>query len=88
MSADNSEFDRPAPARPPIEQLAESRLKTPPYKVLGDVSCRLDNGQLTLSGHVPSQYHKQLAQTAVSEFVAESDEIREVVNRIEVVQSR
>lgn len=88
MSASNPDVAAGARDGVPIAELAESRLKTPPYKVLGEVSCRFDDGRLTLCGHVPSHYHKQLAQTAISQFAAQRDEVREVVNRIEVDQPR
>jgi hypothetical protein len=69
-----------------VAERAEACLRTSPYKVLGSVKCNHQCGKLTLEGRVPSYYHKQLAQVAVSELAAQCDDVQEVVNQIEVTQ--
>ncbi|MEQ8789672.1 MAG: BON domain-containing protein [Pirellulaceae bacterium] len=67
-----------------VARRAEAQLRTSPYKVLGRVTCNHHQGRLTLEGRVPTFYHKQLAQVAVLELAESCDEVREIVNHIEV----
>ena len=69
-----------------VAQRAEACLRSSPYKLLGSVTCNHDRGRLTLEGRVPSYYHKQLAQVAVAELAESCDDVREVVNQIQVSQ--
>lgn len=61
--------------------LARARLERTGYTVLCRVRCEFQDGLLRLSGHLPSQYLRQVAQAAV----AEVEGIVTVVNEIEVV---
>jgi osmotically-inducible protein OsmY len=63
-----------------IEEQARVRLQHSPYRAIRRVSCRYDEGVLTLIGRVPTFHYKQLAQTAVTDL----DGIRVIVNEIEV----
>ncbi len=49
-----------------IAEAAQVRLQHSPYRTIRRISCRFDDGVLTLSGAVPTFHHKQLAQTAVA----------------------
>jgi len=66
-----------------IEEQARVRLQHSPYRAIRRVSCRFDDGVLTLLGQVPTFHHKQLAQTAVAEL----DGVREIINSIRVEAS-
>ena len=82
--------DIPGPERPDaslaeamvIEELAEGRLRRSAYVCLGAIRCEYRGGSLTLRGRLPTQHLKQVAQECVSGIVG----VREVVNRIEVVE--
>lgn len=87
MSASEHSHRLRVPPGESIAELAEARLRTSPYKVLGRVTCNHDHGRLTLRGRVPSYYHKQLAQAAVLELAENREDVREVVNQIEVIES-
>jgi osmotically-inducible protein OsmY len=63
-----------------ITEAAEVRLQHSPYRAIRRVSCRFDDGTLTLLGCVPTFHHKQLAQTAVAGLGG----VDQVDNRIEV----
>ncbi len=65
-----------------IEDLAEARLRRGPYSALGDVRCDYRDGVLTLRGRLSFQHHKQVAQELVAGVLG----VREVVNRIEVIE--
>lgn len=71
----------PAPTAPDPVPLAQGRLERTGYAVLRLVHCEFRDGLLWLSGCLPSQYLKQVAQTAV----ADVDGVITVVNEIEVV---
>lgn len=63
-----------------ISEAAQVRLQHSPYRAIRRISCRFDDGVLTLVGRVPTFHHKQLAQTAVAGL----DGVHQVDNRIEV----
>jgi osmotically-inducible protein OsmY len=53
-------------AQQTLTQAAQKRLALSPYHVIRKLSCECsDEGILVLRGHLPSFYHKQLAQHAV-----------------------
>ena len=60
---------------------AKHRLLREPRLAMQRIWFEFDDGKLFLRGHVPSFYYKQLAQEAVTHL----DEVREVVNEIEVL---
>ncbi|MBC8354098.1 MAG: BON domain-containing protein [Planctomycetes bacterium] len=63
-----------------VAESAEVRLQHSPYRTIRNVSCRFDDGVLTLVGRVPTFHHKQLAQTAVAGLSG----VNQVDNQIEV----
>ena len=63
-----------------IAEAAHVRLQHSPYQAIRGISCRFDNGVLTLLGRVPTFHHKQLAQTAVAGLSG----VKQVDNQIEV----
>ena len=65
-----------------IEELAEGRLGRSAHAAVRAVRCEYRDGSLTLRGRLPSDHLKQVAQECVSEVVG----VREVVNRIEVIE--
>jgi osmotically-inducible protein OsmY len=67
-----------------IAQAAASSLRSGPYPVLRNISCRCESGQLTLTGAVGSFYLKQIAQT----IVARVPGVGRIDNRLEVLSSR
>jgi hypothetical protein len=69
-----------APLPSEVVARATSRLRTSSHRVLGKTSCTYNAGVLTLRGHVPSFYLKQLAQT----LVAELDEVSQIDNCLTV----
>jgi len=66
-----------------IVELAERRLRRSTYSALGAIRCEYRDGSLILQGQLPSNYLKQAAQECVSDVVG----VREVDNRIEVVEA-
>ncbi len=71
------------PARfPKIAEAANECLRNSPYRALREILCEWDQGVLVLRGHLPSFYHKQLAQKAVAGVRG----VTEVINEIEVVR--
>jgi osmotically-inducible protein OsmY len=66
---------------PKVIAEARERLKSAPYAPVRGISCEYHDGVLILRGQVPSFFQKQLAQEAVLKL----DGVRQVVNRIEVV---
>ena len=71
---------RPADDANRVGETAERRLRESPYFFLKSLSCRFDNGVLTLGGRVPHSRLKQFAESIVSRI----DGVEEVVNRVEV----
>jgi osmotically-inducible protein OsmY len=67
-----------------IRVTAETRLQQSPYASLRQVSCQLRAGVLTLGGHVPSYYLKQIAQTAVRSV----EGVRQINNQLRVNPGR
>ena len=63
-----------------ITEAAQVCLQHSPYRAIRRISCRFDDGVLTLIGRVPTFHHKQLAQTAVAGLRG----VNQVDNRIEV----
>ena len=48
-----------------VEAQARSELLGSTYRCLRHVACYIRDGVLTLRGHVPTYFHKQVAQTVV-----------------------
>ena len=71
----------PAAAGQGAAERAEVRLRGNSYLALKNISCKCQNGVLTLNGCLPSYYLKQVAQTAV----AGVEGVKRIENRIEVV---
>jgi len=65
-----------------IRESAERRLRRSSYFVLSTIGCTYRDGVLTLQGHLPTQYLKQVAQETVSGL----DGVRAIANQIEVRQ--
>jgi osmotically-inducible protein OsmY len=80
------EQDPPLKATSSVKVLLMVRraLERSPYRSIRDVSCEFSEGLLFLRGRLGSYYHKQLAQEAV----ADVEGVLQVVNKIEVVQTR
>jgi osmotically-inducible protein OsmY len=66
-----------------VVQAATARLNRDPFLRFKGVFCELREGVLSLSGFLPSYYHKQLAQEAVRGL----DGVQQVLNHIRVVPS-
>lgn len=64
-----------------VTAAATDRLRKSAYTILRGVSCEYDEGRLVLRGRLPSFFHKQLAQVAVSGLA----DVSQVVNQIEVI---
>ena len=60
---------------------AKHRIRHQPHLSIQRIWCEFKGRHLYLRGQVPSFYHKQLAQTAVSGL----DGVSQVVNEIEVL---
>jgi osmotically-inducible protein OsmY len=60
---------------------AKCRLFQQSHLAMQRIWCEFDEGKLLLRGHVPTFYHKQLAQAAVAGL----EGIDQVVNDIEVM---
>ena len=69
---------------PTIAEMAMERLRASPYKAMQRVSCKYKNGVLVLRGRLFSFHEKQVAQ----ETVAEVSGVTQVVNEIEVDESK
>ena len=63
-----------------LVDMAHSRLRLASYPDLRRVSCRFQDGVLTLYGQVPSYHLKQMAQT----LVASLEGVRLVCNELDV----
>jgi osmotically-inducible protein OsmY len=72
-----------AAAQPPIQELAESKLRGNSYLALKNLSCEYEDGTLVLRGCLPTYYLKQLAQ----ETVAHLEGVTRVENQIQVLAS-
>ena len=66
-----------------ISESAQGRLKGSAYFALRDIDCVHQDGVLTLRGHLPSYYLKQMAQASVSDIAG----VRAVANCIKVTTS-
>jgi hypothetical protein len=62
-------------------ETAKHRILHKPHLTMQRIWCEFDEGRLFLRGQVPSFYFKQLAQEAVIGM----DEVRQVINEIEVI---
>jgi osmotically-inducible protein OsmY len=63
-----------------IEERVRIQLQHSPYRAIRRVTCRFDNGELTLEGRVPTFHYKQLAQTAVAGIAG----VKSIINEITV----
>jgi osmotically-inducible protein OsmY len=63
-----------------VEETARVQLQHSPYRAIRRVSCRFEDGVLTLIGAVPTYHYKQLAQTAVCGIAG----VARIENEIEV----
>jgi osmotically-inducible protein OsmY len=71
-----------APRSESVAQAAKARLCQNPYSPVQRVTCECRAGILILRGRVPTYYHKQIAQEAVSGL----EGVEQVVNETEVVR--
>jgi osmotically-inducible protein OsmY len=69
------------PPQPDPASQAESQLRSHSYLALKNISCEYCDGVLTLKGHLPTYYLKQMAQ----EVVAPTEGVERISNQIEVV---
>lgn len=67
----------------PVQEMAESRLRQNGWLMVRELSCQFRDGVLILRGRLPTDYLKQLAQTAVADLQG----VRQIVNEIDVVSS-
>ncbi len=74
---------REVPQAPDAGAEAEGRLRHHPYLVLRRIACEYHDGILTLLGHVPTYYLKQIAQAAVAGIQG----VERIKNEIQVVNS-
>ena len=65
----------------PLESRVLARLQRSPYLALRRLSCKLQDGVLTLHGRVPTNYLKQVAQAAVCTL----DGLPNLRNDVEVI---
>ena len=63
-----------------VEAEAESRLRQSSYREIRCITCEFHEGVLTLRGHVPTFYLKQVAQS----LVLRMEGAEEINNRVEV----
>jgi osmotically-inducible protein OsmY len=63
-----------------IEERVRVQLQHSPYRAIRRVTCRFDDGELTLEGRVPTFHYKQLAQTAVAGMPG----VKSIINEITV----
>jgi hypothetical protein len=66
-----------------LEALLRAELQKSPYATIRAVSCRMNEGVLTLNGSVTSYYFKQVAQRLAMGLLKES---AIVVNELQVAQ--
>jgi osmotically-inducible protein OsmY len=64
-----------------LSELAERKLRESPYFFLRTLRCQCEDGILTLRGRVPYRQLRQFAESIVSRV----DGVREVINRIEII---
>ena len=62
-----------------VKREAEARLRRSSYREVRGVTCEFHEGVLTLRGHLPSFYLKQVAQSLVYGI----DGVEEINNRLE-----
>jgi len=62
-------------------ETAKQRILHQPHLARQRIWCEFDRGRLYLRGQVPSYFFKQIAQEAV----ADMENVRQIVNEIEVV---
>lgn len=63
-----------------VVRAAERRLEAAGYQPLLTIKCRFRQGRLLLTGHVPSYYHKQLAQEVMRALPG----VSRIINRVSV----
>ena len=81
FAAGSSDFDTTMPQVDGVVEAARRRLLGQSHLAIQRIWCEFRDGSLFLRGHVPSFYHKQLAQTAVAGLKG----VEQVVNEIDVV---
>lgn len=64
-----------------IEKQLKAEFRRSPYPAIRTLACHMHHGTVTLRGHVPSYYLKQLAQTVVGHRLHDGVVIR---NQVEV----
>ncbi|HTU27141.1 MAG TPA: hypothetical protein VMF30_17170 [Pirellulales bacterium] len=67
----------------PLDALATEVLRGSPYRSVRQVTCTMRGNVLTLTGSVPSFFHKQVAQ---SELLVRWGETAIIDNRLQVIQ--
>ena len=70
----------PSHHEPRLQELARSALKSSGYRALALLECQARGDAVVLSGHVPSFYLKQVAQTVILRVAA----VAKIENRVEV----
>ncbi len=63
-----------------VERAVRVILSNSGYQALKAITCRYDEGSLTLRGEVPSYYHKQIAQ----EMIRKVNSVETIINQIKV----
>jgi osmotically-inducible protein OsmY len=81
FAAGSSDTDTTIPQVDGVVEAARRRLLGQSHLAIQRIWCEFCDGSLFLRGHVPSFYHKQLAQTAVAGLKG----VEQVVNEIDVV---
>ena len=66
-----------------IVEDAQFLLRSTQYSVLGGIDCSSEAGEVTLRGHVPTYFHKQMAQ----HVIAHLPQVKRVVNFLVVRSS-
>jgi len=66
---------------PSLADSIAARLRSSPFVPLRHLTCEEHDGRVVLRGRVPTQYLQALAATVAQSF----DNVREVLNRVEVV---
>jgi osmotically-inducible protein OsmY len=64
-----------------LDELAERCLHSNSYLAMKNISCESLDGVLTLRGHLPTYYLKQIAQM----IVAQVEGVKHIDNQIEVI---